>query len=73
MTSVSIRHGDLVDSVTLRYASGRVVSAGGGGGSTSGRVDIDVEAGERVLGFFGGILLLLSDNITIRIIIILKF
>lgn len=54
ITSVSIRHGDLVDSITLNYSNGEVVRAGGGGGGTTRTVAVDVAGGERVIGFFGG-------------------
>ena len=60
ITSVSIRHGDLVDSITLGYGSGEQeqeqeqVRAGGTGGSSTRTLRVDVAGGERVMGFFGG-------------------
>ena len=54
IVSVTIKHGDLVDSITLSYSSGRVVKAGGSGGSTSQSYSVDSANGERVVGFFGG-------------------
>ena len=57
ITAVSIKHGNLVDSITLHYGSGSMVKAGGNGGSTNVRVDVDVAGGERVIGFYGGIFL----------------
>lgn len=61
IAAVSVQHGDLIDSITLRYSSGRVVRAGGSGGSTSRTVEVDTAAGERVVGFFGGRLMATAE------------
>jgi len=55
ITAVSIKYGDLVDSISIHYKSGRILKAGGQGGSTSERVDVNIAGGERVIGFFGGV------------------
>jgi hypothetical protein len=54
IASVSIKFGDLVDSISLRYSSGRVAVGGGSGGSCTRTLDVDLAGGERVVGFFGG-------------------
>lgn len=52
ITSVSIRYGALVDSVTLTLSSGESVTAGGtGGGDVS---TIHIPEGSQVVGFYGG-------------------
>ena len=68
ISSVSIKHGNLVDSITLHYSSGRVVRAGGSGGDVFKKVDIDVNSGERVLGFFGGNKVLIYQHSTLLIV-----
>ena len=66
ITAVSIKYGDLVDSITIHYQSGRLLKAGGQGGSTCARVDVNIDVGERVIGFFGGI-----ENIVVVLIMYL--
>ena len=69
ITAVSIKHGNLVDSITLHYGSGSMVKAGGNGGSTNARVDVDVAGGERVIGFYGGIIFYKLDHFIILLLI----
>jgi hypothetical protein len=52
VTEVSIRCGDLVDSMSLRLSSGRVVRMGGGGGGQP--ISYAIPFGWRLVGFYGG-------------------